>query len=70
VDTLNQVIHLWAYSSLDDREARRQRLMENADFKEYLAQIFPLLVKMENRILKPAPFFAEPLQKMSATWEG
>lgn len=68
--TLNQVIHLWAYSSLDDREARRQRLMENADFKEYLSQIFPLLVKMENRILKPAPFFAEPLQKMIATWEG
>lgn len=68
IGELNQVIHLWAYSSLDDREARRKQLYENAQFKEYLAAIFPMLVKMENRIMKPSPFFAEPLKKMVATW--
>jgi len=70
VGELNQVVHLWAYSSLDDREARRKALYDDPMFKEYLALIFPLLVKMENRILKPAPFFAEPLNKMIATWEA
>ena len=69
IGELNQVVHLWAYSSLDDREARRVKLYADPQFKEYLALIFPLLVKMENKILKPASFFAEPLQKMIATWE-
>lgn len=67
---LNQVVHLWAYGSLDDRDARRRKLMENEQFKEYLAALFPLLQKMENRLLRPAPFFVEPLKKMIATWEG
>lgn len=70
IGELNQVIHLWAYSSLDDRAARRTRLYENAQFKEYLAAIFPMLVKMENRIMKPSPFFVEPLKKMVATWNS
>ena len=70
IGELNQVVHLWAYTSLDDRETRRVKLYADDQFKEYLTQIFPLLVKMENRILKPAPFFAEPLRKMLATWEG
>ena len=69
IGELNQVVHLWAYASLDDRDSRRKKLYENAQFKEYLAAIFPMLVKMENRILKPAPFFAEPLNKMIAAWE-
>jgi len=70
IGELNQVVHLWAYTSLDDREERRARLYADPQFKEYLTQIFPLLVKMENRILKPAPFFVEPLKKMLASWEG
>ena len=69
IGELNQVVHLWAYTSLDDREARRVKLYADERFKEYLALIFPLLVKMENKILKPASFFAEPLKKMIATWE-
>lgn len=70
IGELNQVVHLWAYTSLDDREERRARLYADPQFKEYLTQIFPLLVKMENRILKPPPFFVEPLKKMLASWEG
>lgn len=66
VGELNQVVHQWAYTSLDDREARRKRLYEDARFKEYLALILPLLVKMENRILKPAPFFVETLDRVVA----
>lgn len=69
IGELNQFVHLWAYTSLDDREARRVKLYADERFKEYLALIFPLLVKMENKILKPASFFAEPLKKMLATWE-
>lgn len=69
IGELNQFVHLWAYTSLDDREARRVKLYADERFKEYLALIFPLLVKMENKILKPASFFAEPLKKMIATWE-
>ena len=66
IGELNQVVHMWAYSSLDDRDARRKKLMENEQFKEYLTLMFPLMAKMENRMLKPAPFFMESLKKTIA----
>ncbi len=57
VGDLNQVVHLWAYESLDERSDRRARLLADSDFKAYVQKMLPLLVKQESRILKPAPFF-------------
>lgn len=57
IGTLNQIIHLWAYESLDERAQRRARLMEDAGWRAYVAKMLPLLQTQESRILQPAKFF-------------
>lgn len=66
IGELNVVVHLWAYESLDDRDRRRAELMKDPVFQEYLAAATPFIAKMENRIMKPASFFAEDLQRVLA----
>ncbi len=53
---LNQTVHLWGYTSLDDRAARRARLMQEPEWKAFLAQILPMLETQESRILLPTRF--------------
>jgi hypothetical protein len=53
---LNQVIHLWGYEDLNERERRRGELWSNQRWLEYAKKIQPLLVTQESRILIPAPF--------------
>lgn len=61
VGDLNQVVHLWAYDSLAEREARRAALAAKPEFQAYAAKVAPLIRRMENRILVPAPFNSLPL---------
>jgi len=50
--TLNQLVHLWSYSDLNERERLRMALGKNERWiKEYVPQIRPLLVAQENKIL-------------------
>jgi hypothetical protein len=56
VGTLNQVVHLWGYDSMGERERRRAQLVVNPDWQAYLKKAMGLIVRMENRILTPAPF--------------
>lgn len=56
VGTLNQVVHLWRYESMADREQRRAKLAVAPGFSDYLDAATPLLLKMENRILVPTAF--------------
>lgn len=60
VGALNQVVHLWAFDSLDDRAKRRAELWADNDWRAYAAEIGPLVTKQENQILTPAPFFKLP----------
>ena len=60
VGPLNQVIHLWAYDSLDDRAKRRAELWADKDWLAYVAEVGGLVTKQENQILNPAPFFHVP----------
>lgn len=53
---LNQVVHLWAYESLEDRGQRRARLLSDPRWKEYAAKVQPLVLQQQNKILIPAPF--------------
>jgi NIPSNAP protein len=53
---LNQVVFLWGYDSLDDRDARRARMARDPEWQAYLKKVQPLIMTQENRILKPAPF--------------
>ena len=56
IGTLNQVVHLWGYESLDDRARRRTALFQDEGWLAFVEKARPLLVKQENRILIPAPF--------------
>lgn len=52
----NQINHFWAYSDLNDRSNRRERLNANQDWQECVHIIRPLIVRWHNVILKPTSF--------------
>ena len=52
----NEIIHLWGYESLEDRERRRARLNANADWKSFLDAALPLIRSQQIRILKGTAF--------------
>ncbi len=60
IGPLSQVVHMWAYKDLADRDARRAKMAAEPGFGKYLEKAGPLLVTMENKILKPAAFFKLP----------
>jgi hypothetical protein len=62
----NMVVHMWAYESLDQRAKCRERLFADPDWQAYRPKIHPLLMRMETRIMKCAPFFLERLKRMLA----
>src|SRR5215469_10419041 len=52
--TLNQVVHLWGFESLNDRERLRGELAKNKDWTEgYLPHTRGILLAQENKILSP-----------------
>ena len=55
-EDLNQLIHMWGYSDLNDRPARRTALFKDPAWLAYIPKIVPLLVKQESRILIPTSF--------------
>jgi hypothetical protein len=68
IGPLNQVIHLWAYRSLEERASCRAAMRADPGWAAYLAKIHPLLLGMENKLLNPAPFFdLEALVRAAAT---
>jgi NIPSNAP len=56
IGELNQVVHLWGYDSLAERDRRRALLAADREWQDYLKQSPDIVVKMESRILVPAPF--------------
>lgn len=56
IGTLNQVVHIWAYDSLDERERRRALLWQDPAWQAFIPKIQALIETMESRILKPAAF--------------
>jgi NIPSNAP len=60
---VNQVVHLWAYESFEDRVARRRRLAAHPGWQSYVHKIRPMLVEQRNRIMNPAPFFEPELRR-------
>lgn len=57
IGELNQIVHIWQYADLLDREQRRAKLFADPRWLAYLAKATPLLQKMENKILRGTPFF-------------
>ncbi|MBU8543232.1 MULTISPECIES: NIPSNAP family protein [Roseomonadaceae] len=56
---LNTVVHMWGYADQGDRERRRTAMAADPAWGDYLAEAGAknLLVKMENRIIRPTGFF-------------
>jgi hypothetical protein len=57
---VNEIIHLWAYESYEDREHRRAKLTANAEWKSFLDMALPLIRSQKIRILKGTAF--SPIQ--------
>lgn len=58
---LNQVVHIWSYTSLDQRAALRAELMQNPRWAtDFLPLAMPMLDRMTSVILNPTAF--SPLQ--------
>ena len=66
VGTQNQIVHMWAYESFEEREKRRAQMASDAGWLAYTAKIRPFISFQETRIMKPAPFFVDALRKMLA----
>lgn len=50
---LNELMFLWGYDSLEERSRRRQQLMADERFKRFRDATRHLLVRQDNRLLKP-----------------
>jgi hypothetical protein len=56
IGPLNEIVHVWAYPSLDERERRRTTLAGDPAWQVFLPKIQALIETMENKILKPTSF--------------
>ena len=66
VGVQNLVVHMWAYDDLNQRERCRIALFADPEWQSYRPKIHPLIMKMETRMMKCAPFFLERLKRMLA----
>jgi hypothetical protein len=59
---VNQVVHIWAYASLDDRMARRTAMAADPRWQDFARQNQALdaVVTLESRMMRPTDF--SPLQ--------
>jgi hypothetical protein len=53
---VNQVIHMWGYDNVAERERRRSELAADPGFQAYVKKARELIVEQDVRILVPAPF--------------
>lgn len=60
IGPLNEIVHIWAYASLDDRAARRARLAADPAWQAFGPKIQALIEVMENKILLPTSFSPLP----------
>jgi hypothetical protein len=60
IGPINEIVHIWAFASLDDREARRSRLGADPEWQAFLPRIRDLIEIAETKIMKPAAFSPVP----------
>jgi hypothetical protein len=56
IGPLNQIVHIWAYPSLDERESRRAALANDPAWQAFAPKIQALMEEMENKIMRPTSF--------------
>ncbi|WP_417767431.1 NIPSNAP family protein [Stappia sp.] len=60
IGELNHVVALWSYESLDDRAARRAKMLADPRWQEYLNRVDGLIDTQTTRILTPVSY--SPMQ--------
>ncbi len=55
IGPLNQIVHLWQYDDLADRERRRAAMMADPAWLAYLAKVVPYMDHQETKILRAPP---------------
>ena len=55
---LHQIVLMWSYDSLADREARRARLVADPEWKAFIADVWAMeaIQQQDVKIMNPAPF--------------
>lgn len=61
----NQIVHMWAYEDMADRQRKRAVQANDPRWRAYVDKVRPFLMIQENKILVPAPFspYAKGLDK-------
>jgi len=54
---LNQVLHMWGYKDMGERQAKRAEMAADPLWGDYLKRGTPLLQRMDVQLLVNAPFF-------------
>ena len=55
---MHQIVLMWSYDSLADREARRAHLNADPDWKRYIAEVWEMnaIQQQDVKIMNPATF--------------
>jgi hypothetical protein len=56
IGPLNQIVHVWAYPSLDERERRRAKMASDPAWQAVAAKAQALVEEMESKIMRPTNF--------------
>jgi hypothetical protein len=56
IGPLNQIVHIWAYPSLDERDRRRAALANDPAWQAFAPKIQALMEEMESKIMRPTSF--------------
>lgn len=56
VGNVNEIIHIWAYEDLSDRQKRRAAMQADPAWQAYLAKASGFFQTMTNRIVVPTSF--------------
>ncbi len=56
IGTLNEVVHLWAYKDLNERQAKWDLWIKDPRRPEVMAKLRNIVVSQSNKILSPTDF--------------
>jgi hypothetical protein len=56
IGTLNEVVHLWAYSDLNERQEKWAKWIQDPRRAEYMKTLTQVIFSQSNKILNPTTF--------------
>lgn len=58
--TVNEVVHMWRFEGLGDRETRRAAMEADPQWQKFRARTSSFVISMRSRLLRPTAF--SPMQ--------